>query len=87
METYSYTCTYGQRKMYKPSHREHQIRNPNEAFEFKMTSLSAQWSDLDCDAVVLGEYYHYILAIGISHCTCYYCIVRHNCMYSGTACS
>ena len=52
----------------KPSHREYQIWNPNEAFEFKMTSLltcicEAQWSDLDCDAVVLGEYYHYILAI------------------------
>ena len=42
----------------KPSHREYQIWNPNEAFEFKMTSLltcicEAQWSDLDCDAVVL----------------------------------
>ena len=76
METYSYTCTYGQSKMYKPSHREYQIRNPNEAFEFKMTSLltcicEAQWSHLDCDAVVLGEYYHYILAINLLYFTLY----------------
>ena len=79
--------------MYKPSHREYQIWNPNEAFEFKMTSLStcvceAQWSHLDCDAVVLGEYYHYMpLICCTSHCTCYYCNARHLYMYSGTACS
>ena len=60
--------------MYKLSHREYQIWNPNGAF--KMTSLltcicEAQQSDLDCDATVLGEYYHYMpLIYCSSHCAC-----------------